>query len=171
MTASNFPDCLSEILLCEGGYVNHPKDPGGPTNLGITQVTLSQWPGGPASVDDVKALTPATVGPIYRAGYWNPLLCDQLPYGVDLMCFDGAVNMGVGTSARMLQTACGAQADGHIGPVTLALVMAMPAPALIDAIADLREARYRKLSTFLTFGKGWLSRLATVRAKSLEMTQ
>ena len=141
MTASNFPYCLHTILTWEGGFVNLPSDPGGATNLGITLATFLEWkPNG--TVDDLKALTPSDplVIQIYQTDYWSMVRCDDLPSGVDLICFDTAVNNGSHRAALWLQEACGVKADGMIGPVTLAAVAAHKASDLIDKIRAMRLA-------------------------------
>lgn len=162
-----FDICLPRVLVHEAGYVNHPRDPGGPTNLGITQATLSHWLGHPASVADVQALTPATVAPIYRANYWRAAGCDALPVGVDYVVFDAAVLSGIQRAVKTLQAAAGAEADGHLGPHTLTAVAALPRTDLIRAFCDRREAFFRSLGTFDTFGRGWLNRLHGVRDTAL----
>ena len=171
MTASNFQACLDVILQHEGGFSDNPADPGGATNLGITIHTLSNWLGKPATVADVKALTPSSVAPIYRAWYWNAESCDDLPDGVDLCVFDDAVNTGPGSAARRLQEAAGSAPDGHVGPNTLAAVNAVPAGSLIDKLAALRDAYYRSLPTFATFGHGWLNRVAETTSTAHKMAQ
>jgi lysozyme family protein len=80
----NWDKAFDQVIIYEGGYVNHPKDPGGPTNLGITQSTLSSYLGRRASVQEVRALTKAAVKPIYKKRFWDVLRCDDLPGGVDL---------------------------------------------------------------------------------------
>jgi len=84
MAAGNFEKCLKFTLQFEGGFVNNPKDPGGPTNLGVTQATLSNFIGRQASIAEVKALTAATVAPIYKLKFWDHVGGDNLPEGVDL---------------------------------------------------------------------------------------
>ena len=165
----SFADCLPLILASEGGFVDDPQDPGGATNLGITLNTLSGWLGRLASLAEVKALTPATVAPIYRADYWNAAHCGACAAGVDLMVFDEAVNQGVGRAIRALQAAVGVAADGAFGPATLAAVKAADPAATINAIAASREAFYRSLPTFAHFGKGWLARVARTQAAALVM--
>lgn len=166
---SRFAACLSLILAHEGGYVDHPSDPGGATNLGVTIGTLSDWLKRPATKAEVKALTPATVAPIYEARYWKAAHCHELPAGVDYMCFDLAVNSGVGRARKYLQRAAGVNDDGIIGPATMAAVKARKPMQLVDSISGLREAFYRGLPTFPTFGKGWMRRLSEVTAKAREM--
>lgn len=163
----HFPRCLAEILKHEGGYVDHPRDPGGATNLGVTMGTLAEWKGRPVTKAEVKALTPATVAPIYRQRYWQAASCDKLPAGLDLMIFDLAVNSGVGRATKYLQRAAGVAEDGHIGPKTLAAVNAIGAKVMIGKVSGLRDCFYRGLSTFPTFGKGWMRRLTDVTSQAL----
>lgn len=163
-----FDRCLSEVLRHEGAYVDHPADPGGATNLGITLATLRAWRKRPVSKADVRDLTRAEAAEIYRARYWDAVRGDDLPAGVDLMVFDLAVNSGVKRGGQFLQEALGVAADGAIGPVTLAALKAVRPVEIIERMAARRERYYRGLRTFPTFGKGWLARLASVRARALE---
>ena len=165
----SFAVCLPIILASEGGFVNNPNDPGGATNLGITIGTLSGWLGRPATVQDVQALTAATVAPIYQADYWNVCQCDSCPAGVDLMVFDESVNQGPGRAIRSLQAAVGVAVDGAFGPATLAAVQACDPTQTINAIAADRQAYYRSLPTFATFGNGWLARVQRTQADALGM--
>jgi len=165
-----FEACLPVILASEGGFVDDPTDPGGATNLGITRATLCGWLGRSASIADVEALSPATVAPIYRARYWNPVHAGDCPPGVDLMVFDEAVNQGVGRALASLQSALGVAADGAFGPATQAALTAADPAQLIRAIAAGRESHYRALPTFPRFGRGWLARLDRTTALALGMT-
>ena len=102
---------LKTVLKWEGGYVNHPKDPGGATNMGITQKTLQGWRGAPVTAEDMKALTHKEAEAIYKARYWAACQCEALEFPVALMVFDAAVNHGPGR-----QTAAGgAGRDGGRG--------------------------------------------------------
>jgi lysozyme family protein len=166
MTAARFSACLAFWLKAEGGYSDNPDDPGGPTCCGITSQTLAEYLGRPVSIKDVRALNPGTVSPIYERLYWQPVQGDKLPPGVDLFVSDTAINMGVGTAARMLQTALGVTVDGDIGPVTLAAPALAYPRAVIQKLSKLREARYRADPKFSVFGKGWLARLAAVTAQA-----
>ena len=165
----SFDLCLPIILASEGGFVNNPQDPGGATNLGVTLNTLSDWYGHAATVDDVRALTVDDVAPLYQVRYWAVAHCDDCPQGLDLMVFDEAVNQGVGRAIRTLQSAVGVADDGAYGPATQAAVKACNPADAINAMAAAREAFYRGLSTFPTFGKGWLARLQRTQAAALGM--
>lgn len=168
-----FATCLSEVLRHEGGYVNHPRDPGGMTNLGVTKKAWDEYTGKSATEADMRALTPSKVTAFYRARYWNPCLCDQLPAGLALCVFDFAVNAGPTRSARYLQKLVGASVDGQIGPATIAAVYAMArregAAAMVRGFQNCRRAYYHGLSTFDTFGRGWLRRVDAVETAALRL--
>lgn len=165
----NWDEALKHILEYEGGYVNHKDDPGGRTNLGVTQRVWEEWTGKPATEEDMRGLTVAMVSPLYKKRYWDAVRGDDLPSGVDLCVFDCAVNAGVGRASKFLQQAVGVTADGQIGPMTVAATTAKPAEEVIEAFCNLREAHYKSLSTFATFGKGWMNRLGAVEAESKHM--
>ena len=156
---ANYDKCLETILHHEGGYVNHPKDPGGETNLGVTKRVYEEFGG----TKDMKDLTVEDVAPIYKKGYWDKMKGDELPNGLDLCVFDFGVNAGPGRAAKYLQTMIGTVADGGIGPNTLAklkeYVDANGLAKSIDNYQEARQAYYEKLSTFDTFGKGWTRRV------------
>jgi lysozyme family protein len=165
---SRFRICLDRVLKHEGGFVNHPKDPGGATNFGITQATLADFRKKPVTVAEVKSMTKDEAGEIYRWRYWSPPLCEALPEGVDYMVFDLAVNSGVSRAVKFLQLTVGATPDGKVGPATLKAVSSMPAREILEKMSDRREAFFRSLPTFPTFGRGWLRRLDDVTRDSLK---
>ncbi len=163
MAVENWEKCLETILHHEGGYVNHPKDPGGITNLGVTKKVYERWIGEEVDADAMKKLTNEDAEPIYRKNYWDRVKGDQLPAGLDLCVFDFGVNAGTSRAAKYLQNMVGATADGAIGPGTLgALDDWMAANGGVKrAIAVYRKERqgyYESLKTFETFGRGWTRR-------------
>ena len=167
---SNFNECLEKVLGHEGGYINHPDDPGGETNLGVTKDVYETW----CMVEDVvqkdmKDLSVDDVAPIYKLNYWLKAKCNELPTGVDYVVFDMSVNDGVSRAAKFLQGVVGAEKDGIIGSKTLAMVNDMGKFDMIEALCLEREDFYRNLNTFNTFGKGWLNRNSGVKSASLEM--
>jgi len=168
-TSSRFQACLAEILRHEGGYVDHPADPGGPTNMGVTFATLADWRGKTITKQDVRDLTVAEAGAIYRKNYWDKVQGDALPPGVDLAVFDAAVNSGPARAAKWLQQALSVAQDGAIGPLTLAAVAKADPATLVGEICDTRMAFLRSLSTWPTFGRGWTARVTDVRAAALEV--
>ncbi len=165
----NFAKALKLVLKHEGGFVNHPADPGGATNKGITLANFRRYikPGG--SVEDLKGLTEAQAGICYRRRYWDAVLGAELPDGVDYAVFDFAVNSGPARAAKYLQALVGAAQDGKIGPATLRAVKARSKTKLIDDLCDKRMAFLKSLSTFGAFGKGWTNRVAGVRAEAKKM--
>lgn len=171
--ADPFSRALEVILGREGGFVNHPRDPGGMTNLGVTKKTWEAWTGRKASEADMRALKPADVAPLYRRNYWDKLRCDDLPLPLALCVFDFGVNAGPGRAARFLQELAGAPQDGAVGNVTLALAndwyRRVGAVGAVKAYQDARRAYYRSLPTFGTFGKGWLRRVDETEAKARAM--
>lgn len=154
---ARFDDCLAFTLKEEGGFSNNPADPGGATNFGITQATLSDYLGRPATLEDVQNISHDTVAGVYT-NIWNALLCNQLPVGVDLMVFDFGVNAGNRRSVLVLQSVVGAYEDGLIGDETLAAVHATPVVGGILHLADEQCSYYRTRGSFPTFGRGWLAR-------------
>jgi lysozyme family protein len=165
----NWEEAISHILKWEGGYVNHPADPGGMTNLGVTKRVWEEWIKRPASESDMRSLTREMVEPLYKQRYWDAVRGDDLPSGVDLCVFDCAVNAGVGRSSRFLQRVVGVVQDGKIGPRTLAAVLRKEPQTIISEFCHYREQHYRSLDTFATFGKGWMRRLDSIEAESKEM--
>ena len=165
----NFDSCLEHVLHSEGGYVNHPQDPGRETNLGVTRRVWQDWVKRELHDDEMRHLTPDMVAPLYKARYWDAVKGDDLPSGLDLCVFDCAVNAGVSRAARFLQHTVGAVEDGVLGPKTLELVKTKGATALIADFCAQREMHYKSLPTFATFGKGWMARLDRVEDESREM--
>ena len=160
-----FDDALGIVLRWEGGFSNHPKDPGGATNLGITLHTLSEWCGRPATVDDVRALVVADVAPLYRARYWDECRCAELPHGPDLVVFDCAVNQGPARAKRLLQRSLGVADDGILGPVTMGRVSQADAGRLVDEIISRRAVHYASLQA--EFHLGWFRRLTDIHRQAL----
>lgn len=166
----NFERALKLVLRHEGGFVNHPRDPGGATNKGITLATFRRYVKPNGTVADLKALTVEQAGIVYRRQYWDAVLGAELPSGVDYAVFDFAVNSGPHRAAQYLQRAAGVSAvDGRIGPMTLAAVRRMPADELINRLCDTRLAFLRRLKTWPTFGRGWSNRIKGVRKNAVEM--
>ena len=159
----NFDAALKALLKHEGGYVNHPSDPGGMTNLGVTKRVWEEYVGHEVDEQTMRSLTPDMVAPLYRTRYWDAVKGDALPAGVDLCVFDCAVNSGVSRASRFLQRAVGVADDGKIGPGTLQAVLSKDPKELVDAFCDQRQAFLESLPTFATFGKGWTRRVSEVK--------
>lgn len=159
----NFDRALAHVLHYEGGYVDHPRDPGGATNMGITRKTLAHWrrvsPWWKVPKLDVMQLGKREVSAIYLTNYWAKSFCTKLPDGLDFYLFDFAVNSGPRRAVTSLQRVLGVVADGHIGPKTLAAVRKGDAASLINQLDSARMRFLTHLSIFKTFGKGWTARL------------
>ena len=158
------------ILKHEGGFVDHPRDPGGATNKGITIATFRRYIKSNGTVADLKALTTAQATIVYKRQYWDAVVADMLPVGVDYSVADFAVNSGPSRAAKMLQRVVGVTQDGRIGPATLAAVRALPTDFIIRKLNALRLAFMKSIrggSLWKTFGRGWQRRVDEVTAQSL----
>ena len=161
---SNWQKSFELMLKSEGGFVNHPSDPGGMTNLGVTKTTWENWVGRESDEAEMRGLTPEKVEPLYKKKYWDAVRGDEIENGgVAYLLFDFAVNAGVGRSIKTLQTAVGVTPDGGFGPMTMAAVQAVDPVDLIERFSQAKEDFYRSLTTFSTFGTGWLNRVADVK--------
>jgi lysozyme family protein len=168
MPSTAFDAALPFVLRWEGGFVDHPKDPGGRTNKGVTQRVYTAWRarrGLPHQ--DVRHITDAEVKAIYESDYWLPPRCDQLPARLDLVQFDTAVNMGPGRAVRFLQAAVGCGVDGQFGTGTAQAVARCEPRSALAAYCSAREGYYRRLVAakpdLQVFLKGWLNRLNSLR--------
>ena len=167
----NFEQALKELLVHEGGYVNHPSDPGGMTNLGVTARVWQEWIGHEVDEKQMRALTPELVAPLYKRKYWDACRADELISGLDYCVFDVAVNSGPGRAIKFLQSCVGVNADGGFGPATLAAVKeAEKDPVRLITVYSAKRLEFlQSLNTFATFGKGWSRRVAEVKEKALGM--
>lgn len=162
-----FEDALKVVLVYEGGYANLKNDPGGATMKGVTQRVYDAYRiAHGRQKQSVRNITDAELNAIYRSSYWDAVKGDDLPAGVDLVVFDGAVNSGPKQSIKWLQRALGVTADGIIGQVTMAALRnTRDNDALLAKIIDRRRTFLRSLTTYSVFGRGWESRLINVLAK------
>ena len=166
---SNWDKAFKQIIKSEGGFVNHPSDPGGITNLGCTKKVWEEWIGHPVSEQDMRDLTPEKVAPLYKNKYWDKVKGDGMPSGLDYLLFDMAINAGPGRSVKLLQGALGLIEDGAIGPNTLKAINNANPEELIEKFSQAKESFYKSLPTFATFGRGWLNRVAEVKVVANEM--
>lgn len=167
----NFEKALAAVLHHEGGFVNHPDDPGGMTNLGCTKAVWEEHCGHPVDEKAMRALTPADVAPLYKRKYWDKICGDELPNGVDYVVFDCAINSGPGRAAKFLQSCVGVDPDGGIGPKTLAAVKAIVPSDLVQDYSKRRLSFMMDLKAWPTFGKGWTRRVNEVEQTALSMIQ
>lgn len=165
----NFAACLAKTLRHEGGWSDHPKDPGRATMRGVTIGTYAAFKGRSVTKAELRNISTAEIEAIYRQRYWDKVRGDDLPRGLDLVTFDPAVNSGPIRGAKWLQSALGVAQDGKIGPVTIkAAQNAAPVP-VIQKACSARMGFLRGLGTWGTFGKGWSRRVASIEARSVQM--
>lgn len=167
MAKDTFGKAMPHVFQVEGGYADNPKDPGGATNMGITLATLSAWRGHPMTKMQVKNLTKDEAAQIYKAQYWDKVMGDELPAGLDYAVFDFAINSGPARAAKALQKIVGVEPDGIIGAKTITAARKFDTSSLITRYCDDRLAWMRTLGTWSTFGKGWASRVSHVREVAL----
>lgn len=151
-----FDQAFERLIGHEGGYVNHPADPGGETNWGITKRTAREN----GYTGSMRDMTREQAKAIYKSAYWNRAKADQYDPAIGFQLFDAAVNHGIGNAIRFLQRAVGVADDGIVGKMTLAAIKAM---SVTDVLARFNAERlefYTKLSTWPSFGKGWVRRVA-----------
>lgn len=148
----NFDQAFDRLLGNEGGYVNRADDPGGETRWGISKRSY------PAL--DIKNLTREEARAIYYQDFWVRGHMNEFDAAIAFQLFDIAVNSGIETAVRLLQRAAGVADDGHIGPVTVEAVKRFSVPDMLMLVIAERLDFWRKLSTWPTFGKGWVGRAA-----------
>lgn len=166
----NYDEALARLLVHEGGYTNHPSDPGGPTNFGITIFDYRMYVKPNATAADIKAMKLSEAKTIYDAKYWDAQRCDDLPSGVDDSIFDYGVNSGIGRSGKVLRRVLGMPDNTSVvNDAVLIEVAKRDAKALIVAINDERLRFLQNLKTWGVFGAGWGRRVAEVKTFSLQL--
>ena len=170
---ANFGNCLKLTLQHEGGYVNHPRDPGGATNYGVIQRTYDGWRKAMGKAPQtVRDITMGEVHSIYRNNYWRKVKGDYIPIGIDYTVFDASVNSGTGRGPKWTQAALGLRPDGIVGPKTIAALEALDEQGVVTTIkkANGRRLGFLKgLRHWSTFGRGWSRRVLEVEAGSIGM--
>lgn len=159
--------CIPRILKHEGGFVNHPNDPGGATNKGITIATFRRYIKPNGTVGDLRKLTTAQAVVVYKRQYWDAVTADLLPVGLDYAVADFAVNSGPSRAARFLQEVVGAKQDGKIGPNTIEAARRMSTSDAINRLCDNRMSFLKSLRHWPIFGRGWTARVEDVRTNAL----
>ncbi|MDX2272116.1 MAG: glycosyl hydrolase 108 family protein [Cyanobacteriota bacterium] len=159
----NFEKALAFTQRWEGGFVDHPADPGGRTNFGITQATYDHWRKSKNLVpQDVKRIQPQEVKWIYWENYWTPARCVQMILPLAIAQFDTAVNFGVMGSVKFLQSVLKVGVDGIWGSITQAAFeknnSRQTAIAIVEARIRYRHQRVTENPTQRVFLQGWLNR-------------
>lgn len=177
MANANYPACIAKVLAYEGGYSNHPKDPGGVTLEGVIQTTYDSYRRS-KGLPRKALLASMRSSPdwqrerneIYRRHYWDPVKGDALRPGEDLALFDYGVNSGPSRAAKVLQRIVGVAVDGAIGPETLKATQAkFTAVGIVKAVCQERMGFLRGLRTWGSFGKGWTRRVVDTEAVGVRM--
>jgi lysozyme family protein len=166
---ANFDQALKRVLAHEGGYTNHPSDPGGPTNWGITIHDARMYWKRDADADDVRGMPLDVAKRIYKTKYWDAMRCDELPSGVDYAVMDFGVNSGIGRSIRLLESIAGVPADGKPDDTLIRTVANMPSKPVITELCNKRLVFLKGLKTWPVFGNGWGRRIAEVKDAALKM--
>ena len=150
----NFDSSFERLIGHEGSYVNHPSDPGGETNLGISKRSFPN--------EDIPNMTLARAKALYREHFWYPAGCDDVPDAVRFDLFDTAVNSGVKRAVRLLQRAVSVTDDGVLGNQTLAAIQRMDGAKLAARFNGHRMLFVTSLSDdwWKAFGKGLMNRIA-----------
>jgi len=169
MARSNADRAIAEVLKHEAGYVDHPLDPGGCTNKGITIATYRAHIDPRGTCADLRRLSTEQAVRVYRAEYWDRVSGDALPAGVDLAVFDFGVNSGPRRAARFLQRQVGAFDDGIIGPKTLSAIGSHDPALVVKRLCNARLAWLQTLGTWPAFGRGWTRRVSAVKASGLQL--
>lgn len=155
----SYPDkfmrCIEVILRNEGGYVNHPDDPGGETNMGIAKKFYPDL--------DIKNLTRNQAVEIYFRDYWSKMNLKAIyDENLVLQLFDMGVNAGIRRAIRIIQRIAETEADGILGPETAAAINARE-DDLVEIYKQERRRYYRELARrkpqLQVFLKGWLRRV------------
>lgn len=157
----DFDKAIETIMELEGGYVNHPNDPGGETNFGISKAAFPSL--------DIKNLTEKEAHKIYKDNYWDKSQCEKLPLELRLAMFDASINHGNKMAVILLQRTLKVKTDGIIGNITISKAHAYKGKLnlLINFLVT-RELFYMNLSTFNHFGKGWSRRLFKIAINSVK---
>lgn len=151
-----FDEAFVRLLGSEGGFVDHPADPGGATCWGVSErvARANGYTG------DMRNLPQTEAKRIAMAEYWTPCRADELPEAVRFDVFDGAYNSGVGQSIKWLQRAVSVTDDGKIGPGTLAAVLSMNPYRVAARYNGHRLAFMKDLKNWGSFSRGWADRIA-----------
>lgn len=174
---SNWEKSFHLVISHEGGFSDDPRDNGnklpdgrpGSTMLGCTQANWENFIGRKVTHDEMRRLTKEDVKPLYKKNYWDAVMGDVLCAGLDYAAFDFAINAGPSRSRKLIQKSLGITADGIFGKQTLKAIKESNGADLIEKFSKEKEAYYRSLADFQTYGKGWLRRIADVKHSATQL--
>ena len=173
---SEFDRAMDILLKWEGGFVDHPYDDGGPTNMGITHEALARWRGvDDVSAEQVRSITRSEAKSIFRSLYWDRVRAEEMHQIVSMVVMDGAVNHGVGKISKFLQRTLGREESGEIADDDINELRSKAgdeegAVRIATAIADLRRDHYVNHKDAVHFLRGWRNRLTDVMLSALKGT-
>ena len=153
----NFDTAFERLIGHEGGYVDHPNDPGGATRYGVTEHVARAH----GYTGHMKEFPLDLAKKIYRTTYWDAVRAEDCPADVRFDLFDAAVNSGPAQAVKWIQRAVGVADDGKIGPKTLLALKMTNGPATAARFNGHRLAFLASLPTWATFGRGWARRMAS----------
>ena len=154
----DFNRAFDLLITHEGGFSNHPDDPGGATMYGVTEVVArAEGYTGP-----MRELSLDFAKQVYKKRYWDACKCDQMPDVIRYPLFDAAVNSGPSQAIKWLQIAAGVKADGALGPITQQTVNVLPVQTTRQKMIGARLRFMTELKNWPSFSKGWSRRVAAI---------
>lgn len=167
---------LTKVFELEGGYVNHPSDPGGPTNMGITLDTLAKWRGTKVTANDVRKLTFREAANIYQKNYFDAVNAGLMPAAVACHVFNTAVLSGTKRGGEIVQKALvqlgeNVEIDGIVGQETLGAILRVDDVDLAE-VHNQKYLKYlKRLPHWNKFGRGWTNRMKKVNSLAQDLAQ
>lgn len=157
---STFQQAMMHVLKWEGGYVNHPNDPGGETKYGITKRSYPDL--------EIATLTVTDATQIYKRDFWDKYKIQDMPEKFRLIVFDMIVNMGTRGAALTIQRTVNnripgtLKEDGLLGPKTRNSLHLYEDKIEVVDLKIFRLKRYNDLlranSKYSVFFRGWCKR-------------
>jgi lysozyme family protein len=153
-----FDAAFTRLLEHEGGYSNHPDDPGKETMWGIT-ARVARQKGYRGKMRDLPV---DLAKQWYKEDYWDTVSADELRPAIRYALFDAAVNSGPSQAIEWLQLALDVPNDGVLGPQTKAALEAGNMQEVKAKMIGHRLQFMTGLRTWRSFGRGWANRLASI---------
>lgn len=154
MSLESFKRAVLDVIAIEGGLIDDPKDPGGLTNFGIA---LNEHPG--LDAERIRSMTIGQAIDIYQKQYWQPIHGDAMPDPIAYVLLDSAVDQGVETAVRILQSALDIYDDGVVGPQTISVAKSGNVKQIITEFSAGRILRYSQSPNWVRYGTGWAARV------------
>lgn len=151
------------ILSWEGGFANHPKDPGGATMKGVTLDTFRSVYGRDKGVADLKKITDEQWQHIFKKVYWDRWKADQIKsQSLANLLVDWVWASGKHGITKVQQL-LGVEADGIVGPKTLTALNSKNPAQFFDIVWQRRKRFVETCKENATFGRGWMNRLNAIQ--------